>query len=784
MSSFVNPGLLVAGLLAVSLPVLIHILLRRRRKPVPWAAMKFLMEAYRRQRRRARLEQLLLLLARCAVVGLLALAVGRPMFGAGGLLSGGGARLVCIVIDDSLTADVRADGGMSELETHKEAALRVLGGLDASAGDRAMLITMGGPATAVVESPSSDIPGVMAAVRAIRGQAGAADVEGALGLAREAMSGWPAGSVGNLVLLTGWRAGSIDLTKPPAGLNAPGTDPSAARRVQASAPAERVAENVRVVSVTSLRPVLVAPDAEDGRDEPVSVEVRVELSRSGALGAGSGGVSVAAVSASGEATEAVRLPVAWGAGQASAVVSGTIAVPASMARASSAVVLRAAVGGDSLPGDDVWSVPLVSRRVLRVAVVARSTSGMVTPGEYSAGDWLSLALSPEAATFDRRGMEVEVVRIDAGSEDLGSVLGCDAVFVASPEALNASGWTVLRRAIDGGALVALFAGVAGGGESAGVAAWAERVPADLGLAWRIARESKAVESGVAATSAGRGFLSQIGPELDELLRPVRVTRVLPIERTGGGNGGGGDGGGGERGTEVAGDVLLRAGDEVLMVSSPGPGGRGLAVYVSASMELGWTNLPAMPMMVPLAQELLRQGVARSLVPGVWSAGEAPGWPTGAEQARPIADAEGESVRAGAQLGETIRRVSSWRVVDGSGRTLGLASVNSAASGSRVEPQGESAVRGWLDGLAGSGNWTRVSGAEGESGAGSEGERASDAAATPLDAWLLGAVLALVLVEMVLARRFSHANVSERSPGLSGTLRESGSSGAARGEAAA
>jgi hypothetical protein len=768
ISSFVNPGLLAAGLLAVSLPVLIHILLRRRRRPVPWAAMKFLMEAYRRQRRRARLEQLLLLLSRCAVVGLLAAALGRPMIGEGGLLSGGGARLVCIVIDDSLTSDVRAEGGRSELDGHKEAALRVLGELDASAGDQAMLITMGAPASAAVEAPSSDIPGVMAAVRAIRGQSGPADVEGALGLAREAMATWPAGRIGNLVLLTSWRAGSVDLTKQPAGLNAPGVDPSAARRVQVTAPASSVVENVRVVSVASLRPVLVAPDAEGGRDEPVSVEVRVELSRSGGLPASTGGVSVSVVSASGEATEAVRLPVAWGAGQASAVVSGTVGVPAAMARSSSAVVLRAAVAGDALPGDDVWSVPLVSRRVLRVAVVSRSSSAGVTPGEFSAGDWLSLALSPEVATFDRRGMEVEVVRIDAGSEDLGSVLGCDAVFVASPEALSASGWTVLRRALDGGALVALFAGVAGArGDSGGVAAWAERVPADLGIGWRIARESKALEGVVTATASGRGFLSQIGPELDELLRPIRVSRVLPIE-----------------GSEIAGEVLLRAGDEVLMASSPGPGGRGLAVYVSASMDLGWTNLPAMPMMVPLAQEVLRQGVARSLVPGVWSAGESPGWPAGAEQARPIADGEGESVRAGGQLGEAIRRVSSWRVLDGSGRTLGLSSVNAAVGGSRVEPQGETAVRGWLDGWAGAGNWSRVSGSEGESGAGAEAEREAEGAATPLDAWLLAGVLALVLVEMVLARRFSHANVSERTPGLSGTLREPKGVGGARGEAAA
>jgi len=74
---FLHPWLFVAGAGAVSVPVLIHLLNRRRFKVVEWAAMKFLRESVRRNRRRVRLEELILLLLRCLAVFLLAVAVSR-----------------------------------------------------------------------------------------------------------------------------------------------------------------------------------------------------------------------------------------------------------------------------------------------------------------------------------------------------------------------------------------------------------------------------------------------------------------------------------------------------------------------------------------------------------------------------------------------------------------------------------------------------------------------------------------------------------------------------------
>ena len=56
---------------AVSIPVIIHLLNRRRFKVVTWAAMRFLLAAQKKNSRRMRVEQFLLLALRCLIVLLL-----------------------------------------------------------------------------------------------------------------------------------------------------------------------------------------------------------------------------------------------------------------------------------------------------------------------------------------------------------------------------------------------------------------------------------------------------------------------------------------------------------------------------------------------------------------------------------------------------------------------------------------------------------------------------------------------------------------------------------------
>src|SRR4051812_46299118 len=102
--TFLAPSLLAIGALLTAIPIIIHILNRRRHKTVEWAAMKYLLAAMRQNRRRLRFESLLLLLARCACLFVLAVAIARPLGctdSAFASLAGRRVGLHVIVIDDS-----------------------------------------------------------------------------------------------------------------------------------------------------------------------------------------------------------------------------------------------------------------------------------------------------------------------------------------------------------------------------------------------------------------------------------------------------------------------------------------------------------------------------------------------------------------------------------------------------------------------------------------------------------------------------------------------------------
>ena len=71
--------LMLWGLAAGAIPIVIHLLHRRRFQTVPWAAMRFLLAATKKQSRRIKLEQLLLLLIRTLIILLVALALSRPI---------------------------------------------------------------------------------------------------------------------------------------------------------------------------------------------------------------------------------------------------------------------------------------------------------------------------------------------------------------------------------------------------------------------------------------------------------------------------------------------------------------------------------------------------------------------------------------------------------------------------------------------------------------------------------------------------------------------------------
>src|SRR5262245_6168282 len=64
---------------AASIPIIIHLLNRKRFRIVTWAAMKFLLAAQKQNTRRMRLEQIILLAVRTLIVLLIILAMASVM---------------------------------------------------------------------------------------------------------------------------------------------------------------------------------------------------------------------------------------------------------------------------------------------------------------------------------------------------------------------------------------------------------------------------------------------------------------------------------------------------------------------------------------------------------------------------------------------------------------------------------------------------------------------------------------------------------------------------------
>lgn len=124
---FINAPLLW-GLLLASVPIVIHLLFRRRFRRVEWAPMHYLKLSIQRNRRRVRLEQLLLLATRVALVLLLFFLVARPLMqaaGLGGWLGGRSRTSQVLVLDDSLSTDYRQEG-RSAFQRAQELAAEVV----------------------------------------------------------------------------------------------------------------------------------------------------------------------------------------------------------------------------------------------------------------------------------------------------------------------------------------------------------------------------------------------------------------------------------------------------------------------------------------------------------------------------------------------------------------------------------------------------------------------------------------------------------------------------------
>lgn len=128
--NLLNPGFLFA-LAAAAVPLLIHLLSRRRARELPFGSLRFLRRSDRRSMRRVSLRRLLLLAMRTVAVALIVLAFARPVVEGrlAAVIPAGSPRTVVILLDASYSMGALESGGGAAFDRARAAALDVIGGL-------------------------------------------------------------------------------------------------------------------------------------------------------------------------------------------------------------------------------------------------------------------------------------------------------------------------------------------------------------------------------------------------------------------------------------------------------------------------------------------------------------------------------------------------------------------------------------------------------------------------------------------------------------------------------
>jgi len=128
--SFLKP-LMLFGLLSALVPIIIHLIHKRRPRKQAFGAIEFVIRSVQRVQRRWRLKRFLLLAARVALLAALALGAARPLIGQSGeqLSSSSGPERIAVVIDASLSMRARPEDGRSAFEQAIKKARTIIQGM-------------------------------------------------------------------------------------------------------------------------------------------------------------------------------------------------------------------------------------------------------------------------------------------------------------------------------------------------------------------------------------------------------------------------------------------------------------------------------------------------------------------------------------------------------------------------------------------------------------------------------------------------------------------------------
>ncbi len=550
--NFLAPGLLVAGA-AVAAPIVVHLLNKFRVREVRWAAMRFLAEAVKRNQSRLRLQDLLLLLLRCAVIALLVLAFARPTFETPKLVTAdAGEPLTVMVLLDQSASMGASDGVTTRFDQARDAALAFLEHLASGSATGLLLVHDGFDSP--VGRPSRDIARVRRSVELARLTDRGTDFQPALQAAVDALAQLPGQREIHLFTdnqTSAWteqpRIRALISSHPDIAFELVNVGPAAG----APPPAN--------LAVTDLRLDAALPVA----GQPLRVLAQVSNFGPAPV---SGARLTLAIDDQAPSADAVIDHLAPG---GSRFVPLVVRLPTNGFHA-----LTATLPPDALAADNQRAA-VVEVAPPREVLVVESRTGPA-PWQGS-GYFLAAALTP-VPVAERDRYYLHVVRTTSALIDPASLSRYAAVFLVDAEPLSPAATSALSDAVQAGTgLVVMPGDAAGFGAFAGPP-WTTLLPATLA-------PSTATATGLASPPYEAAMLSLWNDRAAGTLAAVLLTKAVPLHPA------------------PAAQVWLKQADGAPAIVAHRVG-RGEVVMFSAPPVPTWTNLPLHPAFLPLMHRLL------------------------------------------------------------------------------------------------------------------------------------------------------------------------------------
>ena len=201
------------GLGSLAVPIAIHLWRRQNPRVQLWAPMQFLREVVNRHARRVRLESLLVLLVRCLLLALLAIAVARPFVtGSSSVGDSTPHRHRVLLIDGSLSMSTRV-GDATRMDRARQLAREIV--LSSGAGDTFNLCRIGNAVSPVIiRRPAHDREDVLREIDRLPQLDDAGDLASSLRQVQDLLSEASANEIVELFVISDFQATQWSLETP------------------------------------------------------------------------------------------------------------------------------------------------------------------------------------------------------------------------------------------------------------------------------------------------------------------------------------------------------------------------------------------------------------------------------------------------------------------------------------------------------------------------------------------------------------------------------------------